>query len=256
MTTNKKIDLATTIILLAVGAFIWYALNLKPLIGGAIFTLLPAFYLTARKQKNAIKIFWAAIIMGGLMGFFFSFWETFNKAWVVTRLVFQYKVLGILPIDDTIGFILMTILIVVFYEHFLDDEKIKKISNNFIWALLLFSFLSCLTIWLFVTNQDLLRIKYAYFWGGMAAVIFSSYFIFHYQKFLFKFVALSAFFFFVWFVAEMVALKTGGWTFPGNYIGTVSIFNVNFPVEELFFWMGWYALTITAAYELSIDDMR
>jgi len=64
------------------------------------------------------------------------------------------------------------------------------------------------------------------------------------------------FFFFVWFLAEIVVLKTAGWTFPGQYIGMVTILGVTFPLEELFFWMLWYSVTIISYYEFFLDDQK
>jgi len=255
MTTDKKIDLFVTILLLTAGALISYVFHLQLLIGAAIYTLAPIIYLLTRKQKNISKLLLAAGFLG-VIGFFFDFWESFNNAWTANNLTIPYRILGIAAVQDLIEFILMSLLILVFYEHFLDDEKNKRISKNF-FKTLVFSFIFIFSaICIFELNPDLFRIKYSYFWAGIIAVAFILYFITKYKKFLPKLIIISAFFFFVWFTAEIVGLKNGGWSFPGHYVGMVSILGVSFPFEELFFWMGLYAPAIIAAYELSVDDLK
>ncbi len=68
---------------------------------------------------------------------------------------------------------------------------------------------------------------------------------------------MSVFFFFVWLLAEIVAVVTGGWTYPGTqYLGWVSIGQIHFPIEELLFWMIWYAPFLILGYEYLIRDKK
>lgn len=256
MKLNKKIDFFIVCFLLAVSIWVWIYFNLKPLLGLALFPLVASFYLSIREKKNFKKIFWALLLFGGLAGFIFDFIETFNKAWIVDRLVFSWRIFSILPIDDIFGFLLMTLIMVIFYEHFLDDEKNKRISKNLLWALIPLCLFSAVTIFLYWFNPRFLEIPYVYLVGGITAIILPITFLICKPKLLLKFLMLTAFFFFVWFGVEIAVLKTGGWFFPGQYIGSVNVFSVTFPFEELFFWMFFYAGTITAFYELFIDDMK
>lgn len=209
-----------------------------------------------REGKNYKKIAIAVLLIGGIFGFIFDFIETFNKAWIVDRLVFPWKVFGVLPIDDIVGFLLMTLFVVVFYEHFLDDEKNKRISPSLIFALAPSLLVTFAVVIVFLIKPNILQMPYAYFYGGLIAISFPVLYIFFRPHLLSKFLKIAAFFFIIWFVAEIVAIKTGGWYFPGNYIGNVSVFGVSFPFEELFFWMMFYAASISAYYEKMIDDER
>jgi len=254
--TNKKIDLAVSFLLFGAAAIVSLIFNLKPLVEGTLCCLIPSIYLILRERKNFLKIFWAVIIFGVIFGTIFDFIETFNKAWVVTRLVFPWKIFGVLPVDDILGFMLMTLFIIVFYEHFLDDEKNPKISNNLKWALIPSLLILAFVLIVYLINPNLLEISYVYLLGGTLAIIFPIAMSLYKSRFLGKFLKLSAFFFIIWFILELVALKTEGWIFPGEYIGRVEIFGLAFPLEELFFWMMFYAATIVSYYEFFIDDKK
>ncbi|MDA2936626.1 hypothetical protein MYX06_05415 [Patescibacteria group bacterium AH-259-L05] len=157
---NKKVDLAVIFLFIGIFAIVSLIFNLKPLVGGTLYFLISSIYLILRERKNFLKIFWAVIIFGVIFGIIFDFIETFNKAWVVTRLVFPWKILGVLPIDDIFGFMLMTLFIIVFYEHFLDDEKNSRISNNLKWALIPSLSVLIFTLIIYLINpksKDLLR---------------------------------------------------------------------------------------------------
>ncbi len=257
MKANKKLDLFITFILSAIALALWLFFNLKPLIGAAFFTLLPSIYLIKREKKNILKIFLATVIFGGLFGFLFYFIETLNKAWSITHLVIPWRILGILPLDDVITFFLMTLFVVVFYEHFIDDEKNKQISKNLLWALVpsILATITLVLLFLF-SGKRFFLIPYAYLVGGIATITFPIVFIFYKPKLLPKLLSTAAFFFVILFIAEIVALKTGGWVFPGEYIGKVTVFGVTFPFEDLFFWVILYAASIVSYYEFFIDDMR
>jgi hypothetical protein len=253
---NKKLDFAIFCLVMVTGFAISIIFKLKPLSGAFFYLFLPSLYLILREKKNLWKIFWGVIIFGFVVGFAFDLVQTFNKSWIMIGLVFPYKFFGLLPLDNLIGWGLMALSILVFYEHFIDDEKNKKISKNLKYAVLIFSagLLACAGLYL--TFPQAITISYAYLIGGLIAIIFPLLFSLNKKRFLEKALKLSVFFFFVWLFAELICLKYGGWIFPGQYIGTVSLLGLSFPIEELFFWMMCYSATTVAYYEFFIDDKK
>jgi len=257
MEPNKKIDLLVVSVFLGVIAVMSLILSLKPFIVLLTYLLTSSIYLAFREKKNFKKIFWAVIIFGIIFGFGFDFVITFNKGWVVNGLVFPFRIFGFYPIiDDILGFMLMTLFIVIFYEHFIDDEKDKKISKNLKWIFIVSIIALSLIFIVYFINSNLLKTPYAYLVGGLAAICFPIIFGSSRPKFMIKFLKTAGFFFVVWFVLELVCIKNSGWIFPGQYIGMVNILGLRFPLEELFFWMMWYAVTIVSYYEFFIDDKR
>ncbi len=250
---KKRVDILVVSLMIIISNIVSLIFNLKPLFTG-IFLLIPSFYMVFREKKNLKKIFIATFLYGFLAGFIFDFFEVFNKSWVVNAIL--PKVLGIMPLDNLIGYIIMSFLMILFYEHFLDDERNKKISKNFILGLLPFLLVFFSLIAIFLTNPSVLKIPYAYLIGGLFAIIFPIIFSFFKPRIIPKFLVMFVYFFFVWLLTEIVAVKTGAWTYPGEYIGLINLFGVTFPIEELFFWCMWYASSITAYYEFFIDDQK
>ena len=254
---DKKIDLLVISLIVIISAIIGLRFNLKPLIIAIFAWFIPPLYLSIRKKKNWPKILLATFVFGGIFGFVFDFIETINKAWYVGRLVIPWRILGVVPIDDIIGFLFMTFFIVVFYEHFIDDEKNRQLSKNFIWSLIPSALVMLVIILVFITSGSTrFDMSYIYLKGGLAAILLPVIISFWKPKLLGKLLKIGVFFFFLWFLSEIVALKTGGWIFPGQYIGTVSILGVTFPFEEFFFWMMVYASSIVSYYELFVDDIK
>jgi hypothetical protein len=253
---NKKADFIITCLILGFGFGVSILFKLKPLSGAFFYLFLPSLYLILREKKNFWKIFWGVVVFGFIVGFAFDLVQTFNKSWIMTGLVFPWKFFGLLPLDNIIGWGLMALFILVFYEHFLDDEKNKKISKNLKWAILVFLAGLFIGVGLYLIFPALIKLPYAYLIGGIIAIIFPLIFSARKKLFLEKALKLSAFFFFVWLFAELICLKYGGWIFPGQYIGTVSLFGLSFPFEELFFWMMCYSATVASYYEFFIDDKK
>jgi len=253
---NRRIDLILVFVILGITAGISVGFNLRPLLTAILYLGLPTIYLVIREKKNWPKIFWGIVFLGIIVGFVFDFVVTFNRGWIVTvtHLVFPWKILNILPLDELIGWALMTLFIIVFYEHFLDDERNTRISKNLKWALIPFTSALMFLLIIYFINPTFLYVSYTYLLGGIVAIIFPLALSLYKTRFLAKFLKLGAFFFIAFFVLELVCLKNGDWTFPAEYISVVKFFGFTFPFEELFFWMMFYAATVVSYYEFFIDD--
>ncbi|MBI1961379.1 MAG: hypothetical protein HYS45_01605 [Parcubacteria group bacterium] len=257
MVRKKQIDLIVVSTLIIAGAGITVLFSLTPLALGLLTLLIPSAYLIARKKKNPKKIVLAVVIFGAIFGFIFDFIVTLNEGWIVTRLMFPVRLFDFYPlVDDIIGFMLMTLMIVVFYEHFLDDEKNPRVSKNAVWSVIPSVLILIFILALYIINPALLSVPYVYLIGGAIAIVFPLYVALRKPKITDKLFKIAAFFFFVWLVLELAALKTEGWIFTGEYIGSVEIIGLVFPFEELFFWMMWYAASVVVYYEYYIDDKK
>jgi len=257
MKFSKKIDLVVISLIVGISTLILVIFDLKPLIGGIPAMIIPSVYLFLREPKNIQKILLGTIIFGGVLGFILDFLAEFNLAWNTARLVFQWKILGVEPIDNILGYMLMTLFILTFYEHFLDDEKNKKISKNLIRALVPLGIITTGIIVIFLVRPEFLQIPYAYLVMGSIAIVLPIGMSLYKTRFFTKFLKIGIYFFFVWFIAELAAVKTGAWIYVGGeYIGWVYLFGLAFPFEELLFWMMFYAVTTVSYYELFIDDLK
>jgi hypothetical protein len=261
ITVNKKKDLLTVIFLNFLGLIYFYLTKNtfleKPLLVYAAFTLPPIIYLTSRKKFNWTKIILATLILGAVIGFTFDFINEYVKTWTVIRFVFPLKIFGVEPIDNTLWYTMMTFYTLLFYEYFLDHEKIHKISRHFkfIFYFSIFSLLTMLGI--YFSKPTSLNIAYPYATLGLAAIILPVTIGFLKPKLINKMFLTGLYFFFLYFIFEIIAVSDKYWLFNGNnYIGTVNFLGLVFPLEELFFWMMFYAPTIITFYEVFFDDEK
>ncbi len=254
--TKKKLDFVVVCLILASAAILSLVFYLKPLIGGVLYVIAPAIYLCLREKKNYKKILLGTLVLGVFMGFFFEFIQAYNGGWYipVDRLTIPWKVFGIAPIDDILAFVIMPFFTLVFYEHFIDDEKNKRLSGDF-WELFVLTLVGVLfVIFAYLLNLGIIKTSYVYFKGGLLATIFPIYYLFRNPRIVYKVAAITIFSIFVWFVAEIVGVKINGWAYAGQYIGWFNIGSIRFPIEEVIFWMLFYGAVIVAFYERFIDD--
>lgn len=249
---DRKIDLIMATLIFVATSFLSYAFDLKPLAVFFSTLLLPSLYLCLREKKNLLKILVAVLVFGALFGFIFDFIVTFNQGWIVSGLVFKYRLFDFYPIDDILGFMIMTFAIVVFYEHFLDSYRSQRISPLIYRALVPSLIVWAVVIILYYANPLLLKLPYAYLITGLFAIVIPI----RVSIIKPRFIKIGIYFFFVWFVIELICLMTGGWFFPGQYFGTVQVFSVTFPLEEFVFWFMLYAAAIVAYYEYYEDGLR
>jgi hypothetical protein len=249
MNKNKLKDILVVSAIIIFADVLWLSLDLKPLTGGLLFTILPVIYMGIKRQKNWRNITSASIVLGLLLGAAFDLIQSFNASWIVDRLVVPWKIFGVLPVDNIIGYFIMTLLVLVFYEHFLRQSITIDLPKRFYKVSVIVFLLTVAIFALFAITPEIFAIRFAYLLGGIVASVIVLYALWKRPYFLNNSLRLAAYFFFVWFAAEIVALKTSGWTFAGEYIGWVSVFGVYFPFEEMFFWMFWYAPFLLLTYE-------
>lgn len=256
--TPKKVDIVVLIFLLLLGGLYTYLTKGlfigKALFSGLIFTIVPAIYLGLRAKKYWKKIIVSTFIFGGLFGFIFEFIQELNNSYHVVSRVFP-KILGTVPLDNVLGHMMMAFLTLVFYEHFIDRKKSPHISKNIVFALFPALLVIILSLIIFFITPNLLTVSYAYFYLGMAAILPPIVLGFEKPTFVKDMTVTAVYFFFLYFFIEIFAVKFGWWIYPGNYyIGKISVLGITYPLEELFFWMMFYAASLVSYYELFIDD--
>jgi hypothetical protein len=255
---NKRIDFLVVVILLILGASLAYFFNPGNFVFGFLYLGIPSFYLLWRKKENYKKIGWGLLIFGVLFGSIFDFIGSLNNAWSTERILMKPFVIGGWPIENVVAYLWMTLFILVFYEHFLDNKSHSRLSKKHS-SLFIFSLLVLIFVFLaYSANYSALRFHHFYLYTGFAAILFPILFAFYNPKIIPKFATLAFFFFFVWLALEVVGVKNQNWFFPaaGDFVGTVTLFGAHFPFEEVFFWFMWYPAVIVAYYEYFIDDQK
>jgi hypothetical protein len=244
---TKQIDLLVFSLLFLLSSWIWLFFKLKPLFGFLLITVVPITYLGLRELKPWRRILFASFVLGAILGAVFDLIQSFNNSWVV-NLVIPWKIFNVLPIDNILGYILMTLLTLIFYIHFFLPNQSSDIPKRFYILMCWVIGVATIVFVTFLLKPSSFLIRYPYLFGGLVAVTVPVSYLVRHPKSLNNILRIGAYFFFVWFLTEIIALKTDGWGFAGEFVGWISVFGVSFPFEELFFWMFWYAPFLVAAY--------
>ena len=221
-----------------------------------LFFAIPAAYLFIRKPKQ-LKRLGATVLVGMIAVFIIDFLAELNGAWSWApdgQLIFPDKLFGLIPFDVLIWYFFWIIFSVVYYEHFFEHERIKKVSSHFKSLLTFLAVLLGLLIFAFYTDPELLKFRYAYFFIGALGSIPFFYLICKKPHLIGKLLKAGIFNIFLFLSFELTALKLDQWRFPGEYIGSVSLFGLIFPLEEFVFWIVLGTPIILSYYELFVDD--
>ncbi len=230
--------------------------NVKPLTSALFFFLIPTIYLFIRRKKPLKRILAGSILIGIGLGFIFDVMLSANNAWneLASQLTFNYRIFGFWPADEPIWFILWVLFIIVFYEHFYEKEKRGLVSKRFKYLAVPVSIILVLVLGTFVIRGNIFHLRYAYFSLALPAIIPVIWVLKKYPALFIKFFKTGVFFFMLFLIYELTAVKLGQWYFPGEYIGWVELAGLRFPFEELFFWMMLSSFTVLSLYEGFVDD--
>ena len=256
-TPPKAFDLMV-VIALALGTLLPSAVFALPSLAlTTAWFLVPAGFLTLRRKKNLVKIIPASLIIG-LLAFTLDIFLLHNRTWTPYRSNFSLRIFGAPP-EEMLWFFFHIFYIIVWYEHFLDDERGSRISPRFP-SLIAFSIAAFASVVIAVSFfPDATRIRYAYLTLGaigMAPIIMYS--IAAHRTLLKKIMPLAVFFFLFASVMEIRTVQYGLWSFHDvkNYLGVITLFGAAFPIEEIIFWMTLAPSVALAYYELFVDDGR
>jgi len=221
-----------------------------------LFFAIPAIFLFIRKPKQ-IKRLAASLAAGMIMAFIVDFLAELNGAWSwapAGQLIFNTKLFGLVPIDVLIWYFFWLLLTIVYYEHFFEHEISTKVSLIFKNTISVFLTLLVLLIVAFYINPAILNFSHAYLFIGLIGAFPFFYVIIKKPHLAGKLLKAGIFNIFLFLSFELTALKLDQWRFPGEYIGSIQLFGLQFPFEEFIFWIILGTPIILSYYELFVDD--
>ncbi len=239
-----------TIITLKYEPILWWS--------AAFFVALPPVYLLLRGKFNYKKVFITAFI-SSLIIYIIDFLINASKGWAIPneQLFLGWRIFWGTPVEEFLWFFFNFLFVILLYEHFVEREKVKKISNHFKYLITILIIVSIIVFSiLFFTNFEN-QIKYVYL--VTCSIYFLPpliYVLIKNPQFIKKFFLVTIPFFLISLIHEITALKNGYWFFPGEYIGSITLFGLNFPFEEFFFYLVIMASSVLSYYELFFDDMK
>lgn len=256
LNTAKKLDLVVVFLLLIGAAAISVTFRTDIIFSVFLYLGVPALYLWFRERKNWKKISFASLVIGIFLGMSWNLVAEQTNAWTTHYTFSPFNILfvGKMPLGEFVWGFLILFYTIIFYEHFLDDERKKRLSPRSTLALGVGMVSFFLTSSLLVNAPEQIHLQYSYLILGILICIPLVLLLWADLKLLLKVFYLSIFFFLLNLTFEITAIAHNQWGFPGNYIGTVRILAVNFPIEEMVFWIVLATPSLILCYEFLFDD--
>lgn len=273
MKSNKTIDLVFLLVISIFAAVTSLLLKANFFISTLLFFGLPSLFISFKNKKAVKKSVVFAFLITVPFTFLFDYLITVDKGWHIVGSIFNFRIFGIVAIEQFVWTFLWAYQIIIFYEYFLDQHKqtalstlILKLFNRKkelvskrmeLFSLILFISLLVFILLVFV-NPSSLKINYAYFWLGLIfGIIPLSVFLIKFPNLWLKFIKITAYFFILAVIAEFVGLKLNHWIFPGNhYLGMIGFFGYRIPLEEFFLYFLISTPALLSYYEFLDDDRK
>lgn len=227
-----------------------------------IFLAIPSIYLSIRAKKYVPKAIIASLIGSIPLMIVVEYFGNISQAWTFPSSVFPFTLFGIVIIEVLFWAFFNVYFVVIFYEYFLNKHVTKHLwqprMKYLVWGL----FILFLIFLFIVYNLSIIAIPYFYFIFGIFVfglpVFLQLYSYSKTKKATIKILKAVAYFFYLSFTYEIVALHYGWWGFPENtkFVGYFSIINFTFPLEELVWWILLFAFAVLSCYEFFDDDEK
>lgn len=251
---NKKtIQMSSLLAYVLVSSIIVYITKM-PYFYSILFVLIPPSITNFLWLKNSQK---KILIFSSFATFLFAFAveliSRLRYAWDVQSIL--PRLFGIIPLENIIFAFINFFWVLSFYEYFIDKDTTKKISNKFRYLVYIFLIFSIIVFFIYFYNSSWIGMDYV--WVGIMILLIPSIAIFSKNiKLLKKTIIPVLFFFFVFFVYEIVSIMIGSWWWPGNYICPINFFGYVFPIDDIIIWYIFSTITLIGGYEFFADDFR
>jgi hypothetical protein len=173
-----------------------------------------------------------------------------DRAWNVPNTLFPFRVLGIVPIEDLVLFVLLAYTIVMFHEHFLHKSH-RTIADHKMKYLLIPLFLVFSAFLIAVASDVEATIPYAYLWFStllVAVPVFA--YLAAFPTHISHYIKVGAYFSALLLLFEFVGLHFRYWVFTGErLVGWIPLLGFRIPVEEFIFWCVLSSVAILSYYE-------
>lgn len=269
----KIFDLVISLSLTVFGALISLLLKTNFFVSTLLIFGFPSTYLSYKNRSSVKKSAAFSCLFTVPFTFLFDYLISLDRGWHITNSIFNFRLFGVIALEQFVWTFLWAYQIIIFYEYFLDkqkrlppiaffeklfNKKVKIISRRMeVFSIILFTGLLGF-ISIILVNPALIKIGYAYFWLGLIfGIVPLSIFLIKFPNFWKKFIGVTAYFLLIGIIIEFIGLKLNHWTFPGNnYIGIANFFGHKIPLEEIILYFIISTPAILSYYEFLDDDRK
>jgi hypothetical protein len=257
----KKIDLIVLLLwpIIAAGVSLFFKANY--LISTILFLGIPSLYLTIKDVRAAKKAILFSVVLGTVLTLVLEYMMARSNELLIPKSVFgSFRILGYGTIDSIIWGILYLFYIVIYYEYFLNHHAEEHlVGPHFRVMVILLSFFIGVFAIIMITNPEMLKLKYFYaIWGLVLVLIPILLMLLRFPKLYAKFFKTAAYFWYFSFIYELTAISLHQWVFPQStkFIGWVQFSGLQFPFEELFYFILLGSLAALTYFEFFDDEIK
>ncbi len=238
MNKKKRWELFFGFVYFLIVSFMVSLFNISYLPAALLYLGVPSLYITLNKREIFKKTVLFSLLISIPSFFIIDYILTLSKAWAVNPTTKIY-LLNLIPLDDFIWAFFFSYVVVAFYEYFIERiENKKDFSKRIKYLIYIIGGLSGLFGILYFINKDILIFEYCYLLFILGMILIPGIgIVMNHPKLLIKLIPFSFLFLIVGIIYEFSAIKMSQWFFPGQYIGTVSVFSLSFPLEEILFFI-------------------
>lgn len=256
--THKKTDIIILLILPIIATVMSETFKTNFMGSILLFFFAPILYLSWRSPHYVAKSLKFALL-SLIFAIPINYAAIISNQWAGSKSIFPFEV-GYTSIEMIIWLVFYVYLIVIFYEHFLDKHVVNHKQNTKRKANLIiyYFFMAIAGTSLSLIYPYISRYGYYYLLAGILFVLLPIYLVETKRpQFIIKFFKSASYFFLLTFLYELSALRYGWWHFPtqGFFIGWISIMGLNFPLEELVFWIMLGSMAFLSYFEYYDDFM-
>jgi hypothetical protein len=227
----------------------------------ALLTLPAVAYLAWRTPMPWPRLALGTVVFGAGFGFFFEVFQESGDSYSVLARSLP-RLVGVVPGDSVVAHMLMTLLTLTFYEHFVlradgpdAGRRTAGLSRRARHGAALGAGMVVAVVVVHAVEASWVDVGYSYAVLGTAAIVPPVLLALRRPAWLRQLALLVPAFLVYYLVMEVVAVRHDWWVYPADhYLGWVTLpvpgGDVRFPFEELFFWMTLYAAALASYYEI------
>ena len=257
----RKRDLIIILLWPILAAILSLAFKTSLMVSLFLFMGVPSIYLSFINKYAIKKSLIFSIALSIPIGIIVDHVMEQTGGWFLPYSAFgSFRILNYASLEQIIWLFFYFYFIIMFYETFLEEEcscqpRISKLKPLIIGA---YAFLGLFALFHFL-KPEALEINYFYLkFGLIFALPPIILMLLKFPSLYSKIFRAGAYFFYFSFIYEITALQLGQWSFPAanQLIGYINIFGLEFPYEELVFWIILGAICTLVYYEFFDDDLK
>lgn|GEM_PF-5123859 len=234
-----------------------YALLFHPgiMFGHILFFIVPGLYLVVRYWRRNYHAFLFSIAAGVATGFPLQVVAELNGVWQYDFPLFDWLTFGGLRMIPLAWYVLWIGLTISAYSVFFDKHIHTVRKHHVFWKvhyrfLILCAAVTAGSMYFLLVNPGVFLFPYPYVLAGSLLFIAPvACILWCHPQLLRDTIKAVGILALLMLIYELVGLKVGWWTYPGDYIAAIPMFGTVLPLEEIILWILFGALFAVVAYE-------